>query len=57
MDIGVYTIYPLIALFGKPQAINAQGVMLSSGTDGQGVVNLLYDGMKATALYSKIANS
>ena len=57
MDIGVYTIYPLIALFGKPQAINAQGVMLSSGTDGQGVVNLLYDGMNATVLYSKIANS
>jgi predicted dehydrogenase len=57
MDIGVYTIYPLIALFGKPKAVNAQGVMLSSGTDGQGVVNLLYDGMNATALYSKIANS
>ena len=57
MDIGVYTIYPLIALFGKPLAINAQGVMLSSGTDGQGAVNLLYDGMNATALYSKIANS
>nr|MCR4765676.1 Gfo/Idh/MocA family oxidoreductase [Bacteroidaceae bacterium] len=57
MDIGVYTIYPLVALFGKPQKINAQGVVLSSGTDGQGVVNLLYDGMNATALYSKIANS
>lgn len=57
MDIGVYTIYPLVALFGKPKAINAQGIMLSSGTDGQGVVNLLYDGMNATALYSKIANS
>lgn len=57
MDIGVYTIYPLIALFGKPLEINAQGVMLSSGTDGQGVVNLRYDGMNATVLYSKIANS
>ena len=57
MDIGVYTIYPLVALFGKPSKINAQGVMLSSGTDGQGVVNLLYDGMNATVLYSKIANS
>ena len=57
MDIGIYTIYPLIALFGKPKAINAQGFMLSSGTDGQGVVSLLFDGMNATVLYSKIANS
>lgn len=57
MDIGVYTIYPLIRLFGKPQAINAQGIVLSSGTDGQGAVNMLYEGMNATILYSKIANS
>ena len=47
----------MIALFGKPKEINAQGVMLSSGVDGQGTVNLLYDGMNATILYSKIANS
>ena len=57
MDIGVYTIYPMIALFGKPKEINAQGIVLSSGVDGQGTVNLLYDGMNATILYSKIANS
>ena len=57
MDIGVYTIYPLIALFGKPVEINAQGVLLSSGTDGQGTVNLRYADMNATVLYSKIANS
>lgn len=57
MDIGVYTIYPLVALFGKPQSISAQGVVLSSGADGQGVVNMQYDGLNATVLYSKIANS
>ena len=57
MDIGVYTIYPLVALFGKPEKISAQGVVLSSGADGQGVVNLYYNGMNATAIYSKIANS
>ena len=57
MDIGVYTIYPLVALFGYPQSIDAQGVMLSSGVDGQGAVNMQYDGMNATILYSKIANS
>ena len=57
MDIGVYTIYPLVALFGKPQSISAQGVVLSSGADGQGAVNMQYDGLNATVLYSKIANS
>lgn len=57
MDIGVYTIYPLVVLFGKPQSINAQGIVLSSGVDGQGAVNMQYEGMNATVLYSKIANS
>lgn len=57
MDIGVYTIYPLVALFGKPQSINAQGIVLSSGVDGQGAVNMQYEGLNATILYSKIANS
>ena len=57
MDIGVYTIYPLVALFGKPQSINAQGIVLSSGVDGQGAVNMQYKGLNATILYSKIANS
>ena len=57
MDIGVYTIYPLVALFGKPQSISAQGILLSSGADGQGAVNMQYDGLNATVLYSKIANS
>ena len=57
MDIGVYTLYPLIALFGSPKSVNAQGIVLSSGVDGQGAVNMQYDGMNATVLYSKIANS
>lgn len=57
MDIGVYTIYPLVALFGKPQSISAQGIVLLSGADGQGAVNMQYDGLNATVLYSKIANS
>ena len=57
MDIGVYTIYPMVVLFGRPNTINAQGVVLSSGADGQGAVNMQYEGMNATVLYSKIANS
>ena len=57
MDIGVYTIYPMVALFGKPLSIEAQGIVLHTGVDGQGAVNFRYEGMDATVLYSKIANS
>lgn len=57
MDIGVYTIYPMIVLFGKPQRVDATGLLLPTGVDGQGAVNFTYEGMNATVLYSKIANS
>lgn len=57
MDIGVYTIYPMVVLFGRPQRISASGILLSSGVDAQGTVDFEYDGMGATVLYSKIANS
>ncbi len=57
MDIGIYTIYPMVVLFGRPQKIDATGLRLSTGVDGQGAVNFEYDGMSATVLYSKIADS
>lgn len=58
VDIGIYTVYPMVALFGRPQTISAQGMLLSTGVDGQGAVNFEYkDGLGATVLYSKIANS
>ena len=57
MDIGIYTLYPMVVLFGRPTQIDASGIVLSSGADGQGTVNFEYDGMNATILYSKIANS
>ena len=57
MDIGIYTIYPMVALFGRPSKIDAQGIVLHTGVDGQGAVNFSYKGMNATVLYSKIANS
>lgn len=57
MDIGVYTVYPMVVLFGRPKKIDASGIILSSGADGQGAVNFEYEGMNATVLYSKIANS
>jgi len=56
-DIGVYTIYPMAVLFGRPQAIKAAGFKLSSGVDGEGSVVFSYPSMDAAILYSKIANS
>ena len=47
----------MVVLFGRPKKIDASGIVLSSGADGQGAVNFLYEGMNATVLYSKIANS
>ena len=57
MDIGIYTIYPMVAFFGRPHKIDASGILLSTGVDGQGAVNFQYEGMNATVLYSKIVNS
>jgi predicted dehydrogenase len=58
MDIGIYTIYPMVVLFGRPRTIQAAGIKLYSGTDGHGCVNFTYDGeLNATVLYSKIADS
>ena len=57
MDIGVYTIYPMVVLFGMPERIMASGTVLSSGADGQGSVLFRYPGMEASVLYSKIADS
>lgn len=56
-DIGVYTIYPMAVLFGRPQSIKAAGWKLSSGVDGEGSVVFMYPTMDAAVLYSKIANS
>lgn len=57
MDIGIYCIYPIVALFGKPNRIQASAVMLSSGVDGQGSLCLGYDEMDAIVMHSKIGES
>jgi len=57
VDIGIYTIYPMVVLFGEPKKINASGLLLSTGVDGQGNVNFEYDGMTASIIFSKIADS
>lgn len=57
VDIGVYTIYPMVVLFGAPKSIQATGFKLSSGVDAQGSVTFSYDDMTATVLFSKVSDS
>ncbi|MFP7477007.1 Gfo/Idh/MocA family protein [Terribacillus saccharophilus] len=57
MDLGVYTIAPLVALFGRPTSIQATGTLLESGVDGQGHMLLDYGEVKASVMFSCITNS
>jgi predicted dehydrogenase len=57
MDIGYYCVAFTIALFGKPNKIQANAHLLESGVDGCGTVILNYDGFSVTVDHSKISNS
>jgi len=57
MDIGIYCLYPMVVLFGKPRHIKANSFLLESGVDGQGSILLDYGDMDGVIMYSKITNS
>lgn len=57
MDLGIYCIEPMAALFGKPHALHAASVMLPGGIDGAGTILADYKGMLAELIYSKITAS
>lgn len=57
MDIGVYSIYPLVRLFGYPRKIYADSIFLSNGFEGAGAILATYDGMQADLRYSKITDN
>ncbi|XOK62246.1 Gfo/Idh/MocA family protein [Paenibacillus elgii] len=57
MDLGVYCIYPMVVLFGQPDCVQANGLLLDSGVDGQGSLLLSYGQMEAVLTHSKIVNS
>lgn len=57
MDIGVYCIYPMVTLFGKPNQVYASVMKLPTGADGQGTLVANYDTFDAVLMYSKIADS
>ncbi|TXK84508.1 Gfo/Idh/MocA family protein [Paenibacillus sp. N3.4] len=57
MDLGVYCIYPLVVLFGAPERVQASGLLLESGVDGEGSLLLRYKEMDAILMHSKISSS
>ena len=57
MDLGVYCLHPVVALFGKPTEIKGTAYLLPSGVDGEGSVLLKYDEMDGVIMHSKVTNS
>lgn len=58
LDVGIYTLYPMVVLFGKPDEIKAQVSLMETGTDAAGTVGFKYkNGMTATIMYSKVSDS
>lgn len=58
LDVGIYTLYPMVVLFGKPDEIKAQVSLMETGTDAAGTVNFKYQNdMTASIIYSKVSDS
>ena len=57
MDIGVYPLYAIVSMFGRPNNVIASGLKLESGVDGEGTLILEYDDMQANVIFSKITDS
>lgn len=62
MDIGIYTIWPMVCLLGEPSGISGQSILTRDipgrgVTDLQGTIDFVYPGLNATVFYSKIADS
>ena len=59
-DIGIYTIYPVAALFGEPLGLSVSRVTVPSEAgdiDLQGNIAMQYEGMTASLVYSKAVDS
>ena len=59
-DVGIYTIYPMVALFGRPQSVHGRLATVATAegdADVYGTAFLGYDGMDATLTWSKAYDS
>jgi len=57
MDLGVYCVELMIALFGEPNEIISSHIMLRTDVDGQGAVIAKYDEFLAELSYSKVSQA
>lgn len=58
MDLGVYCVYPMVVLFGKPTSVKAVGSLCRTGVDLEASVVCGYDdGKSASLVVSKACNS
>ncbi len=54
MDIGIYPLQVMEALFGLPRQMTGASVFLATGVDGEGTLLAAYDEMLCEVVYSKI---
>lgn len=57
MDLGVYCVYPALALFGEPESFSASPLLLPNGIDGAGTVTLHYPDKLVLLTYSKMGQA
>lgn len=56
-DLGVYTVYDAVALFGMPEEAAYYPQLIRTGVDGKGTAILQYPEYNVTLNFSKITNS
>ncbi|MFD1419221.1 Gfo/Idh/MocA family protein [Companilactobacillus keshanensis] len=56
-DLGVYTVYDAVVLFGQPEDVRYQAEFLSSGIDGSGTLTLNYNDFDVNIIVGKTKNS
>lgn len=59
-DVGIYTLYPMVSLFGRPQSVHADVTTFPTSegpADVHGTLSFRYEGMTASLTYSKICDS
>ena len=56
MDLGVYCVYFVLELFGRPDKVIAHSDFLDTGADYSGTLIFVYGDKSITVTYSKVAN-
>ncbi|MFG6444074.1 Gfo/Idh/MocA family protein [Microbacterium sp. P07] len=57
LDLGVYGLHAMVALFGAPDRVAGESVAIVSGVEGAGAIIAAYPGLVVDVSYSKITRS